>query len=134
MDESDLNTQVASSLSEILLENAQNEQLVRRHSLSLRTPPKDSLAAQIIEANSAQLEKTKLVIEDLKESLSDFALSDFASAMSSSSSDEESTEGCSPPLKSTKGSRNKRRASQTPPKEFFVKKKSKGSAPKSLVR
>ena len=59
--------------------------VVRRHSISLsnRTPPRNSIAAEIINSTNS---RTKLLVDDIK-SLSD-RLSDFNSCISDSSRDE----------------------------------------------
>ena len=119
--EADINSAIK-PCSEESLKNVLYDTLVRRHSISLRTPPKGSLGSEILQAsNSAHLERTKSIIDDIKDRLSDFAsCNELSSALSSS--EEENAEEPKLPLKPKKGARNKRRASQTPPKEFFLKK------------
>ena len=79
--------------------------LVRRHSLSLvnRTPPKGSLSAELLSVNPRNsLEETQKLIDDLKESLSDFGScvsevsdNDDRNAVVSSVSDQRENNGSS---------------------------------------
>ena len=74
------------------INNQSIDQLVRRHSLSLknRTPPQNSLAADLLNTPRENLEKTANIIGELK-SMTD-RLSDFASCISSDSDDLETND------------------------------------------
>ena len=104
-----------------------NYDLVRRHSVSLsnRTPPPGSLAADLMQPGQA-FSRTQLIVDDLKD-LTD-RLSDFNSCVSSSECDDADIEGGSPSKPWTtmneqkRMRRNKRRHSLTPNKESFMKK------------
>ena len=61
--------------------------LIRRHSLSLRSPPIGSLADDIIRSSHLQTQRIQAMMSDVKESLSD-----FGSCMGSSSSSESDEE------------------------------------------
>ena len=79
-------------------------EMARRHSLSLRTPPRGSLADELINnSTGASLLKTRSLLSDLKE-MSD-RLSDFGSCLSSSSvsSEEEERFDHHPPLPDGEG-------------------------------
>ena len=100
-----------------------DEDLVRRHSLSLRSPPAGSIASDILKVSldtiPPPLERSKLLLASLKD-LSE-QLSDFGSARESltSSSDEDSSES----TRSNKGFKKKRKHSSTPPsRDYFLKK------------
>ena len=102
-----------------------DEDLVRRHSLSLRSPPHGSLASDILSASltsTAPLERSKNLLANLKE-LSD-QLSEFWSAKEFTS-DEDSTMENSFASSNVghKKKKKKRKHSGTPPsKEYFLKK------------
>ena len=131
------------TLDPFIVSDAEADQMVRRHSLSLRTPHKGSLAEEIINSSRrASLETRRSILNDLKglsEQLSDFASGSenpFASCnesplVNSSSDDEINVSGKNEvkvdilTKKSRKKNKKKRRASKTPPKEFFLQKKSK---------
>ena len=106
-----------------------NDQLVRRNSLSLRSPPLGSLAREILgTANYNQghrYEKAKSIISGLKEMTERF--SDFASAKEFSSSGSEgggySTQG----RKKIKS--RKHRMSTSPQQDTFLKKANNASSP-----
>ena len=93
-------------------------ELVRRHSLSLRSPPAGSLAGDILGTTDPAQHYTKArnILSNLKEMTERF--SDFGSCHSDSSSGEDDTGGY------TKQGRNKRkqRKSITPDRDFFLKK------------
>ena len=74
------------------MNNESIDQLVRRHSLSLknRTPPQNSLAADLLNTPRENLEKTANIIGEIK-SMTD-RLSDFASCISSDSDDLETND------------------------------------------
>ena len=101
--------------------------MARRHSLSLRTPPMGSLAAELLDSPSfppiGSLAKTKSLLMDLKE-MSE-RLSDFGSCKSSSSeqSGGESDSNAFKTMNDRKrGYKKKRKASHTPDKDSFLKK------------
>ena len=68
----------------------ETEELVRRHSLSLlnRTPPKDSLAADLLGGNNSRLQHVNSLLSSIKDKVE--SLSDFNSCFSSQSSGDES--------------------------------------------
>ena len=105
-----------------------NSELVRRHSLSLRSPPKGSIADEILGSakakDSPSLERTRSLlaeVKDLQEQLSDFA-SCKESSDSSCDEDAKEREVFRNVDDSKRGFKKKRKASGTPPKEFFKKK------------
>ena len=108
--------------------NDSNVEFVRRHSLSLRSPTKGSLAADILsvppplEELKCQREKTMNLLADVR-GLSE-RLSDFASCKSSS--EDEGGEVFPQKFKMSnanrRGFKKKRSESITPPKEYFLKK------------
>ena len=96
-----------------------NVDFVRRHSLSLRSPPLGSLADEIL-ASGSTVKRTNSLLKDLK--MMQEQLSDFGSCVSFTSSSEE--ENSSAPL-NTQGyvKKKKRKNSRSPPdKSYFVKK------------
>ena len=106
-----------------------NEDLVRRHSVSLcnRTPPSSSIAAQILSSEQT-LSLTKLAVKELKvmsDQLSDFnsCVSELSSEGSGESADEKSLRSPWTTMNEKKRKkRNKRKNSLTPNKEEFMKK------------
>ena len=114
-----------------------DEEFVRRHSLSLRTPPPGSLAKEIL--SSSNFTKTKNLLNEMK--LVSDALSDFNSCMSSlsaSSAGEDSNQDVSEPVPLPQALRNKkkkkRKHSATPPdKNLFLKKVNSGKGPEGLA-
>ena len=115
-----------------------DEQLVRRHSLSMRTPPQGSIAEEIIShTNSAatpHFTLAKTLLNNLSEMTS--RLSDFESCVSSSGS-ETDTEKNDMKQESNQKSMNdakrnyrqKRKNSTTPKKDFFLKKQNTNNSP-----
>ena len=115
-------------------DQASNMAVVRRHSISLinRTPPKDSIAGEILEANSRpDFLKAQAALNDLK-GLTD-QLSDFGSCLSSFDSSEDSgeekqgvestaNEGFKSMNDKKRNKRNKRKLKISPGKEIFLKK------------
>ena len=105
-----------------------NDDLVRRNSLSLRSPPPGSLAADILSTGTATSDQhyaqAKSILSNLKE-LSE-RYSDFGSCHSSSSEgavdDEFKTIG-------RKKKARKHKLSITPGKEFFLKKPNMAFSP-----
>ena len=94
-------------------------ELLRRHSLSLRSPPAGSLAGDILgTTDPAQhyYTKTKNILSNLKEMTERF--SDFGSCQSDSSSAEDDTGGYTKQGKK----KRKQRQSITPDRDFFMKK------------
>ena len=103
-----------------------DEDLVRRNSLSLRSPPPGSIASEILAASQSHdnvplRERSKHLlasIKDLNEQLSDFG---SARESLTSSSDEQSTVEDPGSFQNV---RKKRKHSRTPPsKDFFLKRK-----------
>ena len=115
---------------------ASNEVVVRRHSISLlnRTPPKNSLAADILErslSKSASKQTSAIwnSIKDIKEALSDVDTQCFNTAnstLSISSSEEDGVEGSA---KKTKRKRKKKAKNEYSRKDF-VKKINNQTSPK----
>ena len=116
-----------------------SETVVRRHSISLhnRTPPRNSLAADIL-INKSSETKNSLIssIVDLHEALSDFnSCQEFSDSTSGSSSDDDpshlETQNW---LKSAKEKKiekkKKRKLALTPGKEQFLKKQNTQISPK----
>ena len=92
-----------------------DEAFLRRHSLSLRTPPHGSLAKDILYSAPSFL-KTRNILSEIKQ-MSEH-LSDFGSCVSSTSASEEENDVG---WKSKK--KKKRKSSRSPPdKSFFLKK------------
>ena len=105
-------------------------EFIRRHSLSLRSPPPGSLAQEIMLSSQSFL-KTKNLLDEIK-SVSD-VLTDFnscVSSLSASSNDEDGDQEKSESAFSSQVGRKKkkkRKHSATPPeKSFFLKKKNAG--------
>ena len=113
-----------------------DDEFVRRHSLSLRTPPPGSLAQELLVSSQSFL-KTKNLLDEMK-SVSD-VLSDFNSCLSSISassneedSNQEKGESVFSPQVGRKKKKKKRKHSATPPdKNFFLKKQNAGKSPES---
>ena len=106
-----------------------NYNLARRHSISLinRTPPHQSLAAEIMgTCNSTSRERSRLLVNEITECLSDFnsCISDFSSDKSSDENDDKvkEVEKNNSVNDKKKAKRNKRKNSLTPNKDFFLKK------------
>ena len=106
------------------------ENLVRRHSLSLlnRTPPSNSLAADLLKAPPrADFQKTSEIIEDLKNMTG--RLSDFASCISSSDAsnddsidEKEENDGFKTVKERKRNKKCKRKFKPTSPQDSFLKK------------
>ena len=105
-----------------------NTDVVRRHSLSLRTPPHGSLADDILRTSNVQLKKVKDLMLDVKETLSDFGSSYESAASSPSSSSSSSDPEEEPPVEKKKPGK-KRKSSLSPPKEYFLKKPNTANSP-----
>ena len=115
---------------QFLMEPPSNSSVVRRHSLSMinMTPPKDSIAADILGTFPPRpdLLKTKSMLNEL-ETLTE-RLSDFGSCLSSSSSDDQSGEenldtgGFKTMNEKKRNKKKKRKLKLTPGKESFFKK------------
>ena len=118
--------------SDLFTDFPSNEDIVRRHSVSLsnRTPPSGSIAAQILSSEQT-LSLTKLAVKELK-CVSD-QLSDFNSCVSELSSEGSIESADETSLKTTwttmnerrRNKRNKRKNSLTPNKEEFLKKQNR---------
>ena len=105
-------------------------ELVRRHSISLsnRTPPGESLAADILAKaqSSLRFQKTRIAVDELRDMTE--RLSDFNSCLSYSSSSGDDDESDKPKSWQTLNERKrnrkaKRKHSLTPNKDQFLKKK-----------
>ena len=97
-----------------------NLDLLGKHSLSLRTPIKESLADDILKSYNPHLLKVQAMMTDVKESLSD-----FGSCLGSSSSDSEADTSGGELLYKTVGKKKngkKRKNSTSPSKDYFLKK------------
>ena len=115
-----------------------NIDLVRRHSVSLRSPPPGSLADYILKtgsgASNLQIQKVRSMMSEVKEALSDFD-SCMSSPPSESSSSESETENSGTDKFKTvqrgKGwKNNKRKKNFTPPsKDHFLKKPNTANSP-----
>ena len=112
-------------------EHTSNGGVVRRHSLSLqnRTPPRGSLAADILETGSprSDLLRTKSMLNDIKYMAE--KLSDFGSCLSSSSSGGENSEVENSEIgdfknlnEKKRNKKKKRKLKLTPGKGTFLKK------------
>ena len=130
-------------INEFLLQNKgslENEDLARRFSLSLRSPPEGSLAAEIIQASTSatpRFARAESLISELKEMTS--KLSDFESCISSSSdNDEEPVEVKHDEFKSInerkRDKKNKRKKSASPTgNEYFLKKVNRNQSPQNQL-
>ena len=103
---------------------ANNEQFLRRHSLSLRSPPPGSIAADILSSGPVLL-KTKSLLSDMKkmsEQLSEFG--SCVSSLSESSGEESLVNNSAVSVQSEKKKKKRKRmASSSPPdKNLFLKK------------
>ena len=103
-----------------------NVDLIRRHSLSLRSPPLGSLAKEIL-ASSSTVEKTNSILNEIKTMREQ--LSDFGSCVSfTSSSDEEKGRDSSSQNNQWQMKKKKRKNSRSPPdKSYFLKKLNSGN-------
>ena len=119
-------TVIAQSPTDML---SSNHDLVRRHSLSLRSPPVNSIAGEILGnvKPNTNLLKVKAMVSDVKE-----ILTDFDSCQSSASDDESSgykeIHEEAPDEKGWQQSQKKRKKSKSsspPSREFYLKKKNK---------
>ena len=118
-----------------------NDELVRRYSLSLRSPPPGTLAADILDAPIAPFSvtphfaKAKSLLENVKEMTA--RLSEFESCHSSSEDEPEAAnsakdtddEGFKTMNQRKKGWKNKRKNSTTPSKDSFMKKLNQNPSP-----
>ena len=123
----DINPNISSSAPVIAQSDPMpsNVDLVRRHSLSLRSPPLGSLAKEIL-ASSATVEKTNSILNEIKTMREQ--LSDFGSCVSfTSSSDEEKNGSSSLQNSQWHTKRKKRKNSRSPPdKSYFLKRVNSG--------
>ena len=102
-----------------------NLDFLRRNSLSLRSPPIGSLAADILQSESnLHLKKVQSMMLDVKD-----ALSDFGSCVSSFSESSEEEEEKPESMKKGYKSKRKRKKSLTPSKEHFLKKPNTAVSP-----
>ena len=106
------------------LQHLANLDLVGKHSLSLRTPVKGSLAYDIITTSNPHLQKVQALMSDFKESLSD-----FGSCLSSDSEADTSSDELIFKTVGRKKSGKKRKNSITPSKNFFLKKQNRETSP-----
>ena len=105
-----------------------NDQLVRRNSLSLRSPPPGSIADEILNEDTANSDQhyahAKTILSNLKEMSERY--SDFASCYSSSSGDE-AVDGFKTHGRRKKGKKHK--LSISPGREYFLKKPNMAASP-----
>jgi hypothetical protein len=105
-----------------------NDHLVRRNSLSLRSPPPGSLADEILNHDTANSDQhyaqAKSILTNLKEMSERY--SDFGSCYSSSSGDE-AADGFKTYSKKKKGKKHK--LSISPGREYFLKKPNLATSP-----
>ena len=115
-----------------------DEDLVRRNSLSLRSPPPGSLASDILSTGTENRHYTeaKTILTNLKEMADRF--SDFASCQSfsddtDSSSEKKSVDGFQLQNRKKRNKRNglKHKLSPSPTKDLPVKKQNRGNSPDS---
>ena len=108
-----------------------NSDVVRRHSLSLRTPPPGSLAADILQSSSIENQKLSKSILDIKEMAN--RLSEMESSQSSSDDDIDLVSNEDEEFKTMNERRRywkqKRKHSTTPSKESFLKKLNRNPTP-----
>ena len=111
-----------------------NVDLARRHSLSLRTPPRGSLGEQLLnsEPESQQFTKVKNMLSNIKDMAERF--SEFASCESLSDdggTDTQNNESFK--LQGRKKKTKKHKLSPSPTKEFFLKKQNTRKSPVNSV-
>ena len=112
-------------------------ELVRRHSLSMRDIPPDSLAAEIL--NPRVRNKSLLNnIRDISRKVSDFescqsSLSSARSDSEGSTTEHSEIQGFKTMNNKKRSYRQKRKASLTPKKEDFIKKQNKSRSPQGPV-
>ena len=110
------------------LQFSSNDQLIRRNSLSLRSPPAGSLAAEILSTGTATSDQhyaqAESILSDLKNMSERYT--DFGSCYSSS--DGADDDGFKAPGRKKKAQKHK--LSITPPgREYFMKKPNLASSP-----
>ena len=119
-------------------ESLNNEDLARRFSISLRSPPSGSLAAEIIQSSTSttpMFGRAESLISELKEMTS--KLSDFESCISSSSdNNEEPVETNNVEFRSMnerkRDKKNKRKKSNSPGgSDYFLKKVNRNQSPQN---
>ena len=126
-------------------DNLSDEDMARRYSLSLRSPPPGTLAAEILQKSKSsptvppRFAKANKLISELKEMTS--RLSDFESCVSSSSEDDEiaCTETNNDKFKTVnekkRGWKNKRKHSTSPlGSDHFLKRANKNSSPQTSTK
>ena len=140
LNQSQLDFGAASVITELDSNLLGNEDLLRRYSLSMRDAPCGSIAGDILHPPNLQHRQSKLLndIRDMSKKMSDFesAQESLTSSTSDSSSSSDSSDHQQPfqTMNSRKrGYRNKRRNSQTPNKETFMKKSNLSSSSPSLI-
>ena len=107
-----------------------NDQLIRRNSLSLRSPPPGSLADEILNMHTANTDQhyahAKSILSNLKEMSERY--SDLGSCYSSSSGGEAAADDGFKTHRTKKA--RKQKLSITPGKEYFLKKPNMAPSPK----
>ena len=118
-------------------DNLDNEDLARRYSLSLRSPPFGSLAAEILKPSATpHFQRAKSLLTDLKEMTARF--SDFESCLSSSDDEvtakETDDNGFRSMNEKKRRWKSKRKKSSSPPGiESFLKKVNRNLSPKTSL-
>ena len=119
-------------------ENLDNEKVARRYSLSLRSPPFGSLAAELLEPSSSatpHFQRAKSLLTDLKEMTARF--SDFESCLSSSDNEGSAKETDDNGFKNMndrkRGWKNKRKTSSSPSEREYFMRANRNSSPKTSL-
>ena len=111
-----------------------NREVVRRHSISIvdRTPPSKSIAEEIIYTPRPDMSKTKLLVNELKDCLSDFGscISESSNVDDSDSVEEYRSFGCQSLNEKKRMKRLKRKNKASPGKDQFLKKPNTLLSPK----
>ena len=140
LNQSQLDFGAASVITELDGNLLGSEDLLRRYSLSLRDAPFDSIAGDILHQPHLKHRQSRLLsdIRDMSKKMSDFesAQESLTASTSDSSSSSDSSDHQQPfqTMNSRKRRyRNKRRNSQTPNKETFMKKSNLSSSSPNLI-
>ena len=120
---------------EIPSHNLDNSELVRRRSLSLRTPPRNSLAAEILslpdqESSLSNTQRLLKEVEDLKVKLSEYETCESSNDSHDDVSDQQKVQNEVFRSKKDKKYKKRRKSSETPTKETFLKKANMNLSPK----
>ena len=113
-----------------------NEEFARRNSLSLRSPPKGSIADEIIStenSNNKHYSQAKIILSNPKEMAEKY--SDFASCESLSDETDNETKSLKDDGFEIQGRRHKRKkekSSPSPAREYFLKKQNMNKSPDAV--